>query len=38
MVLRRDNGDILRRAMDFEVAGRGRGRQNMWRSISIRLD
>ena len=38
--LRRDNGDVLRRALDFEVAGRrGRGRPNMtWRSISIRLD
>ena len=38
-VLRRDNGDALRRALDFEVAGRrGRGRPNMtWRSISIRL-
>ena len=29
-VLRRDNGDALRRALDFEVAGRrGRGRPNM---------
>ena len=29
-VLRRDNGDILRRALDFEVVGRrGRGRPNM---------
>ena len=29
-VLRRDNGDVLRRALDFEVAGRrGYGRQNM---------
>ena len=29
-VLRRDNGDILRRAFDFEVARRrGRGRPNM---------
>ena len=29
-VLRRDNGDVLRRALDFEVAGRrGRGRLNM---------
>ena len=29
-VLRRDNGDVLRRALDFEVAGRrGRGRPNM---------
>ena len=28
--VRRDNGDILRRALDFEVAGgRGRGRSNM---------
>ena len=27
-VLRRDNGDVLRRALDFEVAGkRGVGRQ-----------
>ena len=29
-VLRRDDGDILRRAMDFEVAGRrGHGRPNI---------
>ena len=29
-VLRRDNGDVLRRALDFEVAGkRGRGQLNM---------
>ena len=29
-VLRRDNGDVLRRALDFEVAERrGRGRPNM---------
>ena len=29
-LLRRDNNDVLRRALDFEVAGRrGRGRQNM---------
>ena len=29
-VLRRDNGDVWRRALDFEVAGRrGRGRPNM---------
>ena len=29
-VLRRDNGDVLRRALDFEVAGRrGRGRPNV---------
>ena len=29
-VLRRDNGDVLRRALDFEVVGRrGRGRPNM---------
>ena len=29
-VLRKDNGDVLRRALDFEVAGRrGRGRPNM---------
>ena len=29
-VLRRDNGDALRRELDFEVAGRrGRGRPNM---------
>ena len=27
--LGRDNGDVLRRALDFEVAGRGRGRPNM---------
>ena len=33
-VLSRDNGDVLRRALDFEVAGRrGRGRPNMtWKS------
>ena len=39
-VLRMDNDDVLRRALDFEVAGkRGRGRPNMtWKSISIRLD
>ena len=29
-VLRRDNGDVLRKALDFEVAERrGRGRPNM---------
>ena len=29
-VLRRNNGDVLRKALDFEVAGRrGRGRPNM---------
>ena len=29
-VLRRDNGDVLRRTLDFEVAGkRGRERPNM---------
>ena len=29
-VLRMDNGDVLRRALDFEVVGRrGRGRLNM---------
>ena len=29
-VLRKDNGNILRKALDFEVAGRrGRGRPNM---------
>ena len=29
-VLKRDNGDVLRRALKFEVAGRrGRGRPNM---------
>ena len=29
-VLRRDNGDVLRRVLDFKVAGRrGRGRLNM---------
>ena len=29
-VLRRDYGDVLRRVLDFEVAGRrGRGRPNM---------
>ena len=29
-VLRRDNCDVLRRALDFEMAGRrGRGRPNM---------
>ena len=27
-VLRRDNDDVLRRALDFEVAGRERGRPN----------
>ena len=27
--MRRDNGDVLRRALDFEVARRGRGRPNM---------
>ena len=39
-VLRKDNGVVLRRALDFEEAGRrGSGRPNMsWRSISIRLD
>ena len=43
-VLRRDNGDVLRRALDFEMAGRrGCGRPNIrgrdkWRSIPIRLD
>ena len=32
-VLRKDNGDVLRRALNLEVAGRrGRGRPNMtWR-------
>ena len=40
-VLRRDNGDVLRRALNFKVAGRRRrgdrirrGRDK-WRSISI---
>ena len=28
-VLRMDNGDVLRRTLDFEEAGRRRGRQNM---------
>ena len=28
-VLRRDNGDVLKRALNYEVAGRGRGRPNM---------
>ena len=28
-VLRRDNGDVLRRALNFEVARRGHGRPNM---------
>ena len=43
-VLRKDNGDVLKRALNFEVAGRrGRGRPNMTRkrelkNISIRLD
>ena len=39
-VLRRDNSDALRRALDFEVAGkRGRGQPNMtWKSILIRLN
>ena len=37
-ILRRDNGDVLRGALGFEVAGRrGRGRDKWW-SISIRLD
>ena len=30
MGVRRDDGDVMRRALDFEVAGRrGRGRPNM---------
>ena len=39
-VLRRDNDEVLRRALDVEVAGRrGRGRLIMtWKSIPIRLD
>ena len=38
-VLRRDNGEVLRRELDFKVAERGRGRPNMtWRSIAIRLN
>ena len=39
-VLRRDNGDVLRRALDFEVVERrGCGQLHiMWTSISIRLD
>ena len=28
-VLRRDNGDVLRRALDFKMVERGRGRPNM---------
>ena len=38
-VLRRDNGDVWRKALEFEVAGRsGCGRPNMmWKSIPIRL-
>ena len=28
-VLRRDNGDTLRRVLDFEVVGRGHGQLNM---------
>ena len=37
-VLRRDNADVLGRALDFEVARRrGRGRPNMtWKNILIR--
>ena len=35
-VLRRDNGDVLRRALDFEVAGRrGHERQNMTWKIQV---
>ena len=35
-VLRRDNGDILRRALDFEVAKRrGRGQPNMMRKRQV---
>ena len=39
-VLIKDNSDVLRRVLYFEVAGkRGRGRPNMtWKSISTRLD
>ena len=40
LFLRRDNGDVLGRALDFKVAERrGRGRPKMtWRRILIRLD
>ena len=35
-VLRRDNGDVLRRGLDFEVAGRrGHGRPNMTRKRQV---
>ena len=35
-VLRRNNGDVLRRALDFEVAGRrGRGGPNMTRKRQV---
>ena len=39
-VLRRDNGNVLTRALDFEVAERrGHGQPNMmWKSIPIRLN
>ena len=40
-VLRRDDGDVLRRALDFEVAGRrGRGRPNItWkRQVEEHID
>ena len=36
-VLRRDNGDVSRRALDFEVAGRREYERpnTIWRSISM---
>ena len=39
-VLKKDNCDLLRKTLDFEVAGRrGRGQPIMtWKSILIRLD
>ena len=36
-VLRRDNGVVLRRALDFEVAAEY-DMEEMWKSIPIRLD
>ena len=41
MGVRRDDGDVMRRALDFEVAGRrGRGRPNMtWkRQVEEHID
>ena len=34
-VLRSDNGNVLRRELDFEVAGRRRGRPNMTRKRQV---